>query len=94
MSATIPKPEDRRASSEARPLILVIQLETESSCKTLYNNQSLKKEYDVVNVCINSIQYAQATRSAFAYQRPAFASVIIFTFDRFKPITSVRQNSD
>uniref|UniRef100_M4BZE1 Uncharacterized protein n=1 Tax=Hyaloperonospora arabidopsidis (strain Emoy2) TaxID=559515 RepID=M4BZE1_HYAAE len=27
-------------------------------------------------------QYTQATRSAFAYQRPAFAYVIIFTFDR------------
>ena len=29
------------------------------------------------------IQYTEATRSAYAYERPAFANVIIFTFDRF-----------
>ena len=45
--------------------------------------QSLKNENDAVNVCINLVQLAGATRSAFAYDRPAFADVIIFTFDRF-----------
>ena len=41
------------------------------------------KEYDAVNICTSSIQYTEATRSAYAYERPAFANVIIFTFDRF-----------
>ena len=33
-------------------------------------------------------------RSAFAYKGLAFAYVIIFTIDHFKPITCVRHNSD
>ena len=45
--------------------------------------QSLEKEYDDVNVCINPVHYTCATRSASAYERPAFAYVIIFTLDRF-----------
>ena len=45
--------------------------------------QPLKNEYDVVNFC-NPIQYTWATRSVFAYERPAFAYVIIFTFDQVK----------
>ena len=43
----------------------------------------MKKEYDAVNVCSNLIEYTQATQSAFAYERPAVAYVIIFSFDRF-----------
>ena len=30
-----------------------------------------------------TVQYTWATRSAFVDERPAFAYVIIFTFDRF-----------
>ena len=32
--------------------------------------------------------------TAFAYKRPAFAYVIIFTIIRFNPITYVDHNSD
>ena len=42
-----------------------------------------EKEYDARNVCIDPVQYTWATRSAFAYERPVFAYMIIFTFDRF-----------
>ena len=45
--------------------------------------QPTKIEYDAVTVCINPVQYTQATRSAFAFERPAIAYVIIFTFDQF-----------
>ena len=45
--------------------------------------QTLKNEYDDVNVCINPVQYAWATRSAFADDCLAFAYVIIFTYDQF-----------
>ena len=43
--------------------------------------QSLKNEYGAVNVCSYPVQYARATRSAFAYEQPVFAYVLIFTFD-------------
>ena len=39
-------------------------------------------------------KYTHTARSAFAYERPAFAYVIILTFNRFKPITTVRHNND
>ena len=45
--------------------------------------QSLKNEYDAVNFRINTVHYTWATLSAFAYERPALACVIIFTFDLF-----------
>ena len=61
---------------------------------TIQQQQSLKKEYDAVKVCINLVQHTWATRSAFAYERRAFAYVIIFIFDRILPITCMRHNSD
>uniref|UniRef100_M4B439 Uncharacterized protein n=1 Tax=Hyaloperonospora arabidopsidis (strain Emoy2) TaxID=559515 RepID=M4B439_HYAAE len=45
---------------------------TDSSCKILYKQQSLKDEFDVVNVCNKIVRYTWATLSAFAYKRPAF----------------------
>ena len=45
--------------------------------------QSLKNEYDAVNICVNPVQYTRATRSAFAYDRPAFAYVIIVIIKRY-----------
>ena len=48
--------------------------------------QSLKNEYDAVNVCIIPVQHTRETRSAFAYERPAFAHMIIFTFDWIEAI--------
>ena len=44
-------------------------------------HQSMKNEYDAANVCIYPAQYFQATRSAFAYERPVCAYVITFIFD-------------
>ena len=38
-------------------------------------------EYDGVNKGINPVQFTKATQSAFAYDHPAFAYVIIFTFN-------------
>ena len=46
-----------------------------------YATAVTEEKYDDVNVCINLVQYTSATRSAFAYERPAFAYVIIFTFN-------------
>ena len=42
----------------------------------------LNNKYDDANVCINPVHYNQATVSAFAYERPAFAYMIKYTFDR------------
>ena len=56
--------------------------------------QTLKNEYNAINVCINPVQYGRATRSACAYERPAFAYVIIFTLDTIvKPTPCVHHNS-
>ena len=50
--------------------------------QTTVQQLSLKNEYDAVNVYIISVHYTQATRSAFAYERPTFDYVIILTSDR------------
>ena len=56
--------------------------------------QSLNNEYDALNVCSNTIHYTWATQSAFAYERPVFAYMIISPLIEFKSIKCVRHNSD
>ena len=57
-----------------------VELEQVSKC---FTTAVTKESYDAINFCIHPVQLARATRSAFAYERPAFAYMIIFTFDRF-----------
>ena len=75
-------------------MIQVIQFRELNQYKKSIQQQSLRNEYDAVYVCINPVKNSQETRSAIAYERPAFAYMIISPLINFKPITYVRHNSD
>ena len=54
--------------------------------------QSLKNEYNAVNVCINPVQYIGQRDQPLLYERPAFASYLPLI--DLKPYTCVLHDSD